>query len=128
MQTFADCLGQMLFFHGQRRFIQIFDTSRFCSTFSFGTLQNREILSLMPFSRGSSVRHTMISGWIPMLCKALTEVWVGFGLHLSGSLQIGDQRHMDQDRVFAACFMLELADGLQERLALDIAYRAADPR
>ena len=33
---------------------------------------------------------------------------------------------MDQDRVFAACFMLELADGLQERLALDIAYRAAD--
>ena len=33
---------------------------------------------------------------------------------------------MDQNGVFAAYFMLELPDSLQERLAFDIAYRAAD--
>ena len=32
---------------------------------------------------------------------------------------------MDQDRVVAADLMLELSDGLQERLALDVAHRAA---
>ena len=47
------------------------------------------------------------------------------GLHFLGSTQIRDQGHMDQDRIVAAHFMLELTDGLQERLALDIAHRAA---
>ena len=50
----------------------------------------------------------------------------GLCLHLSGRLQVGDQGNMDQDGVAGADLMAELADGLQERLALNIADGAAD--
>ncbi len=49
----------------------------------------------------------------------------GLGLHLLRSAQIGNQSHVDQNRVVAADLVLELSDGLQERLAFDVAYRAA---
>ena len=52
-------------------------TSKFCITWSVGTLQNSAILSLMPGSRGRSVRHTMMSGWIPIPCSSLTLACVG---------------------------------------------------
>ena len=47
-----------------------------------------------------------------------------FCLHFLGGAQIGDQRDMDQNHVLASLLMLELADGLKERLALDVADRA----
>ena len=53
-------------------------TSRFCMTHLLGTLQKRAILSLIPSSKGRSVRQTMISGWIPIPCNSFTLACVGF--------------------------------------------------
>ena len=50
----------------------------------------------------------------------------GFGLQFLRSAQIRNQRYMDQNRIVMADFMLELTNGLQERLALDITYGTAD--
>ena len=54
---------------------------RFSMTQSGRTLQNRAILWKMLGSvMGSSVRSTMMSGLMPMLCSSLTECWVGLDL------------------------------------------------
>ena len=55
-----------------------YSTSRFCSTWLFGTLQNKAILSLICWSSGCSLLQTIISGWIPMPCSSLTLACVGF--------------------------------------------------
>ena len=48
------------------------------------------------------------------------------GLQLARGLDIGQQRQMHETGMFAAELVAELADGLEERQALDIADRAAD--
>ena len=48
------------------------------------------------------------------------------GLQFGGRLQVGHQRQVDVEAVLLAHVERELADGLQERLALDVAHRAAD--
>ena len=50
----------------------------------------------------------------------------GLGLQLGGRLQVRHQRQVDVEAVLLAHVEGELADGLQERLALDVAHRAAD--
>ncbi len=50
----------------------------------------------------------------------------GLGLQLAGRLQIGDQRQVDVQAISLADVERELADGLQKRLAFDVAHRAAD--
>ena len=49
-------------------------------------------------------------------------------LELAGSRDVRQQRDVDVERVVRADFLLDLADGLEERLALDIADRTADFR
>ena len=49
-------------------------------------------------------------------------------LELTGSRDIRQQRDMDVEGVVLADFLLDLADGLEERLALDITDRTADLR
>ena len=48
------------------------------------------------------------------------------GLQLAGGFDIGQQRQMDETGMVAAQLVAELADGLEERQALDVADRAAD--
>ncbi len=50
----------------------------------------------------------------------------GLGLLLVGRLEVGHEREVDVKAVLLAHVEGELADGLQERLAFDIAHRAAD--
>jgi hypothetical protein len=50
----------------------------------------------------------------------------GLGLQLAGGRDIGHQSHMDEDGLAAAQLIVELADGLHERQALDIADGPAD--
>ena len=47
------------------------------------------------------------------------------GLQFPGSFQVRDQGDMDQHGILMSYFMLELTDGLQEGLALDIAHGTA---
>ena len=48
------------------------------------------------------------------------------GLQFLRSAQIRNQRYMDQNGIVMAHLMLELTNGLQERLALDVTYGTAD--
>ena len=48
------------------------------------------------------------------------------GLQFAGRLQVGHQRQVDVQAVLLADVERELADGLQKRLAFDVADRAAD--
>ena len=56
----------------------------------------------------------------------LDAVLGGLGLDLAGHAQIRHERQVDVEDVFLAEVHAQLADGLQERLALDVAHRAAD--
>ena len=56
----------------------------------------------------------------------LHAVLGGLGFMLSAGLQVGYQRHMNIACVVPADFQADLTDGLDKRLALDIADRTAD--
>ena len=58
--------------------------------------------------------------------QLLDGVLRGLGLHLVGRRDIGHERDVDVADVLGAGILLVLADGLDERLALDVADRAAE--
>ncbi len=47
-------------------------------------------------------------------------------LKLLGGANIGEQRHVQVQNVIASDFFAQLANGFEERLAFDVAYRSAD--
>ena len=49
----------------------------------------------------------------------------GLCLQLTGCFNIRNECYMNEDRIFPAHLMLELADGLEERLAFDVADGSA---
>ena len=79
-------------------------------------------------SRGSGLeeRATTTSGEIPMRRSSLTECCVGFVLSSPAASIIGTSVHVQVEHVVAAELRAQLADGLEERQALDVADRAAD--
>ena len=48
------------------------------TTARLSTSHRLEILTLRSSLSGSSLRHTMRSGWMPRLRSSVTECWVGF--------------------------------------------------
>ena len=56
----------------------------------------------------------------------LDAVLGGLGLELARRFDIGHQGQMDERGLAAAQIIVQLADGLEERQALDVAHRAAD--
>ena len=68
----------------------------------------------------------MISGWMPHALQILNTGLGRLGLQFLRSTQIRNQRYMDQNGVIMAHLMLELTNGLQKRLALDVTYGTAD--
>lgn len=65
---------------------------------------------------------------MPMARSSFDAVLRRLRLELAGSRDVRQQRDVDVERVVRADFLLDLADGLEERLALDIADRTADFR
>ncbi len=63
---------------------------------------------------------------MPICAQLADRVLRRLGLQLAGRLQVRHQRQVDVEAVLLAHVERELADGLQERLALDVAHRAAD--
>ena len=60
------------------------------------------------------------------LLKRLHAHLGGFGLHFCGTVQVGNQRHMDHAGIVGPLLLLELTDGFKERLGLNVADRSAD--
>ncbi len=90
-----------------------------------GTLQNSAILALSSLLNERSVRQTRMSGWTP-ICRNWPTDARRLGLQFGGRLEIRNQRQMDVEAVLLADVERELANGLEKRLALDVADRAAD--
>ncbi len=61
------------------------------------------------------------------MAQQLLDAMLGWlGLQLFGRAHIRQQRHVHVEHVVAPNVLRNLADGLEERLALDVADRAAD--
>ena len=58
--------------------------------------------------------------------ELLDRVLRGLALELAAAGNGHDERHVDEEHIFAPALGRDLTDGLQKRLALDIADRAAD--
>ena len=67
-----------------------------------------------------------MSGWIPIARSSLTECWVALVLSSPDGPDERHERQVDVDDVLAPDVLLELADRLEEREALDVTDRAAD--
>ncbi len=84
------------------------------------------ILFLTDAGMSRSARHTIASGWMPMLRSAATECWVGLVFSSPEGPMYGHQGDVQEEDVVAAHVVAHLARGLDERLALDVTHRAAD--
>ena len=95
-------------------------------TASSSTSQKSAIFDLMAAGRKRSVRQRTMSGWIPIARSSFTECWVALVLSSPDALDERHQGEVDVDDVLPAHVLLELADRLEERQALDVAHGAAD--
>ena len=98
--------------------------SMHASTLPGSTSQNRAILSRTLEEISWSLRHTMKSGCTPTLRSSLTECCVGLVFTSWAAAMQGTSAC--ENHVAGFFFLLELASSLDERLALDVAHRAAD--
>ena len=95
-------------------------------TASTSTSVNSAIFSRISSGTSESERSTITSGWMPMPRSSLTECWVGLVLSSPVAARAGSSVTWTY-RTFARPDVLaHLADGLEERQALDVADRAAD--
>ena len=124
MQAFQSHAGQMLLLHGQRRFIEIFHIQVLKHMAAGHVAEQGDLVLQLLGQRMLGAAYDDI-GLDAHALQLLDAGLGGFRLQLSGSLDIRNQRHMNQNGVLPSHIVLELADGLQERLALDIAHRTA---
>ena len=123
-ETLTGNLRQVFLFHGERSLVEVFDVQIL-----------KDMVARHVTEEGDLVLDALIKR---MLTPADDDIRLdthslkvfdaglrGFCLELLGGMEIGDQRYMDQDRIFMSYFMLELTDGFQERLAFDVADRTA---
>ena len=101
-------------------------TSSAWITASARTLQNSAIFLRSDAGTARSQRHSRMSGWMPIERSSFTECCVGLVLSSPALGMNGSSVRWMNTRVAARQLVAELADGLEERQALDVADRAAD--
>ncbi len=95
-------------------------------TASTSTSVNRAIFSRISSGTSRSERRTMHVGLDADPPQLLDGVLGGLGLELAGRREGRQQRHVDVQDVVPPDVLAHLADGLEERQALDVADRPAD--
>ena len=101
-------------------------TSLAVMTASSSTSQNSAIFRLMSWSRipvGAAQQDVGLDADRAQVADAVLR---RLGLQLAGGADERHQRQVDVERVLAADVLPQLADGLDERQALDVADGAAD--
>ena len=124
MQAFTDDLGQAFFFHCQGRFIEIFHIQVLEDVAGRNVAEEGDLVFHLRAQRIFGPADDDVG----TDAHALEFFYAGlgrFGLHFLGRFQVGDQRHVDEDHIFVPFLMAELPDGLQERLAFNVADGAA---
>ena len=88
--------------------------------------EQRDLLADLVGDLGWSERRTITSGWMPMPRSSLTECWVGLVLSSPVAARAGSSVTWTYSTFARPDVLAHLADGLEERQALDVADRAAD--
>ena len=125
IQAVAHNICQLFFFHGKRQLIKnihikilddslLRDITELRNLFFDAVVQRKVGTTYQDIRLNTHTLQFFDTG----LCR--------FGFKLSGSFQIWDQRHMDENTVLMSHIMLELAERLQERLTLNIAHGSAN--
>ena len=91
-----------------------------------GTLVNSAILRRSPSGSGCSLRHSRMSGWMPIERSSFTECWVGLVLSSPAAAMYGTSVRCMNSALSRAALGADLADGFEERQRFDVADGAAD--
>ena len=123
-QAFAGGLGEPLPFHGKGRFVEVFHVQILEHMGGGNVAEEGDLVLQLLAERLLTAAYDDVRAQP----QSLQFPDGGLGrlrLQLAGGLDVGNQGDMDQDGVFVSHIVLELADGLQKRLAFDIAHGAA---
>ena len=88
--------------------------------------EERDLVAHVVGNRASRPGRQITSGWIPIGAQLRTLCWVGLVLSSPVAPSTGQQRDVDVEDVLTTELAAHLADRFEERLALDVADRAAD--
>ena len=124
MQTLACGLRESFALHGERGFIQIFHVEILQDVFTWHVAEQRNLIFDSLIERMLGTAHNNVRP-DPHALERFDARLGRLRFHFAGSLQIGDQRYVDQDGILAANVVLELTDRLEKRLALNVADGAA---
>jgi hypothetical protein len=124
VQSLTGTLSQTLLLHLQRNLIKHLAVQILQYMGSRHITEQADLLPHMGIQRIFGTTYQNIRLESQSLHSLYTGL-SGLGLHFTGGFQIGNQSHMNQTGVLLTYIVLELTDGLQERLAFDIAYGTA---
>ena len=127
VQLTADDLGKAVLFEHDRCLIQHGDGHVFDHAVGLDVAEQGDFAEDGLLERLIAAQHDDVRGNAHAL-QLLDRVLRGLGLVLLAAVQIRHERHVDVECVFAPDLQADLTDGLEKRLALNVAGRAADLR
>ena len=127
VQLTADDLGKAVLFEHDRCLIQHGNGHVFDHAVGLDVAEQGDFAEDGLLERLIAAQHDDVRGNAHAL-QLLDRVLRGLGLVLLAAVQIRHERHVDVECVFAPDLQPDLTDGLEKRLALNVAGRAADLR
>ena len=127
VQLAADDVGEVVLFQHQRRLVQHGNRAVLDHAVGLYVAEQRDLLEDAPVDRLVAAQHNDVRRNAHAL-HLLDGVLGRLRLVLAGAFEVRHERDVDEDRILAANLQRNLADRLEERLAFDIARRAADLR
>ncbi len=124
-QTFTHSLGEMFLLHHKWHFIEGSRIQILEHMLLLHITEHGDFLPHLVIHRIVGAAHQDIRPQ-PHILQLLHTHLGRFRLHLPGSLQVRNQGYMNQYGILPANLELELPDGLQEGLALNIPHRSPD--
>ena len=125
VEVFQDDVVEPFFGEGERHLVDGLDVARRNDRFLVDVTEERDLL--LDVLRQPPVRPAEEDvGLDADRSQVANAVLRGLGLQLARRSDVGHQGEVDEQRVLAPEVLAELADGLEERLALDVSHRAAD--
>ncbi len=124
MQAFAHGLGEMFLLHGKRYLVQCFHI-QILDHLAVGNITEQGNLVPDGLVQGNFRAAYNDIRLDPHALQFLDTGLGGLGFQLLGCFQVWDQSDMDENGIFMSHIQLELPDGFQERLALNVADGAA---
>ena len=121
----ADHRGKVGFFQHQRRFIEVWQREVFNHAVGPDIAEERNLFENGVLQRLVAAQDDDV-GVNAHPLQLAHRVLRGLGLVLVRAAQKRHQRDMNKEAVLSADLQRDLADGLQKRLGLDVADRAAD--